>query len=494
MPEEEERFDFRVPRSSRNFVFVANTSLDAVAKVDAETLEVTSIEVGDRPTLVQTFRDENLAVVLNEGSDEVTIIRAGDFDNDYVLNLRIPPDMNALLIAPKGDYALAYYDFDRAASDPDEPAPEAPPFQDVALVRLAEGQEAVFNLTVGFQVLDVEFDDAGERAFIITRSGVSALDFASVDGDLALPPVSVDAVVTQEPDPDNPDGLDETDREVEITGDGRFAFVRTAGLEGINVVDLQDRRSALVTLAGIPTDLDIVPGENRAVAVVRQTGELAVLELPAVLDDPSAVRLIDLEGEPAGLAELTPDATRALVFTGAEERRAITVVDLVEETFELYPLRKGIRGVAISPSGQEALIFHTKLPGDPVPGEDRDDFIDKSWAYSLFDINTGRAKLETVPAEPGEFVYSDDGERLYLLLDDPAQNVREVQIINMRSFRTDALRLGSPPEHIGLIPNDGGDPRVYVSQEHPVGRMTFINEVSGDVKTVTGFQLNSLID
>ena len=68
-----------------------------------------------------------------------------------------------------------------------------------------------------------------------------------------------------------------------------------------------NQRSALVTLAGIPTDLDIVPGENRAVAVVRQTGELAVLELPAVLDDPSAVRL----GLAAPKREIVASAVRA---------------------------------------------------------------------------------------------------------------------------------------------------------------------------------------
>ena len=482
VPEQEERFSFQAPRSSRNFVFVANTSLDSVAKVDASTLEVVSIEVGDHPTVVRTFRDENLAVVLNTGSDEVSVIRAGDA-SDYVINRDLPPDLNGLVLAPNGDYALAYYDFQAALEDP-ELASDAPPFQDVALVRLAEGEEQVFNLTVGFQVLDVEFDEAGERAFIITRTGVSVVQMGAIDADRAIPPVSLTEFQESQ---------DETDREVEITDDGRFAFVRTAGLEGVNVVDLESARTTLVAMSATPTDLDIIPGQSRALAVVRQTRELVIVDLPQAIDDPESVRVISLGDEPAGLAELTPDAQRALVFTSAENRETITVVELESGRFETHPLRKGVRSVAISPSGDRAIIFHNRLPGEPIPGEDVDDFIDKSWGYSLFDISTGDAKLETVPAKPGEFVFSEETGRLYVLLEDANEDVRQVEVIDLAARRSDSVRLGSPPEHVGLIPNDG-DPRVYISQEHPVGRMTFIDELTRDVKTVTGYQLNSLIE
>jgi len=181
------------------------------------------------------------------------------------------------------------------------------------------------------------------------------------------------------------------------------------------------------------------------------------------------------------------------VFTSAENRETITVVELESGDFETHPLRKGVRGVAIAPDGERAIIFHNRLPGEPVPGEDVDDFIDKSWGYSLFDIDTGAAKLETVPAEPGEFVFSEETGRLYVLLEDATQGVRQVEVIDLAARRSDSVRLGSPPEHVGLIPNDG-NPRIYISQEHPVGRMTFIDELTRDIKTVTGYQLNSLIE
>ena len=255
VPEVEERFEFQAPRSSQNFIFVANSTLDSVSKINASTLEIISVETGDRPTLIDTHRGENLAVVLNEGSNELTIIRAGDNDDDYVRNVPIPVGMNQLALTPGGDYALAWFDFGRAERDAEFRLDEvAPPFQDVALVDLTEGEEKMHNLTVGFQVLEVEFDADGHRAFVITRTGVSVVDLATIDGDRAIPPV---AVTDGEPD-------DETDREVEITSDGQFAFVRSAGLEGINVVDLVEGEVNLVALNDVPTDLDIVPGTHRA--------------------------------------------------------------------------------------------------------------------------------------------------------------------------------------------------------------------------------------
>lgn len=483
IPEEEVQMAFQAPRSSRNFVFVANTELDSVAKIDADTLEIVSIEAGDRPTLVETRREENLAVVLNEGSDELTVIRAGD-SRDYVRNLPIPASMNALALSPKGDYALVWFNFNRAQEDPDFNLEDAaPPFQDVALVSLAEDAEEVFNLTVGFQVLDLEFDDEGERAFIITRTGVSVVELGSIQSDRAIPPVSV-AEVEQE---------DETDREVEITGDGQFAFVRTAGLEGLNVVDLVNREVTLVPLSSIPTDLDIVPGQNRALAVIRGSDELALIDLPQALEDPESVRVIDLGDTNAGQAELSPDASKALLFTTSEDRPEIAVVDLEREEMSLFPLRKGVTSVAIGPESRSAVIFHTKQPGTPTPGEPEDDFIAKSWAYSVLDMDTGYAKIETLPTEPGEFAFGESNRSLYVLLNDPLAGVRQVEIIDLASFRTQTLRLGSPPMHVGTIPNEGS-PRIYISQDHSLGRMTFINEVDLEVKTVTGFELNSLIE
>ena len=180
---------------------------------------------------------------------------------------------------------------------------------------------------------------------------------------------------------------------------------------------------------------------------------------------------------------------------GAGWERSASPTCTATATSPNWPGTAAVKAVAVAPWGDEAVIFHSKQPGEPQPGESQDQLIAKSWGYSLFDIETGFAKLETVPSEPGEFLFTEEGgrQKLYILLNDKARGVRQVEIINMRALSAQSLRLGSPPEHIGIIPNDG-DPRIYISQEHGVGRMSFIFEQTGEVRTVTGFQLNSLIE
>ena len=46
------------------------------------------------------------------------------------------------------------------------------------------------------------------------------------------------------------------------------------------------------------------------------------------------------------------------------------------------------------------------------------------------------------------------------------------------------------PLEIGSVP---GTDRVYVSQDHAMGRLSFINVDNGEVRTVTGFELNSQV-
>ena len=103
--------------------------------------------------------------------------------------------------------------------------------------------------------------------------------------------------------------------------------------------------------------------------------------------------------------------------------------------------------------------------------------------------NQGAQRLKDMHS----LIKCDNVSLYYLLLNDEGQDIRQLEVINLDSFRTESIRLGSPPDHIGLIPNDG-NPRIYISQEHPVGRMTFIDETNDEIKTVTGFELNSLID
>jgi hypothetical protein len=68
--------------------------------------------------------------------------------------------------------------------------------------------------------------------------------------------------------------------------------------------------------------------------------------------------------------------------------------------------------------------------------------------------------------------------------------VREVQKVDTASFLVTPTRLASPPISIGSVPQSDS---VFVSQDHPEGRITFIDWKDGQKDTVTGFELNSRI-
>jgi hypothetical protein len=50
--------------------------------------------------------------------------------------------------------------------------------------------------------------------------------------------------------------------------------------------------------------------------------------------------------------------------------------------------------------------------------------------------------------------------------------------------------LGSPPEAVGILP---GANEAFTAQRHPLGRVTFVDLGSDNIRTVTGFDLNGNI-
>jgi hypothetical protein len=137
------------------------------------------------------------------------------------------------------------------------------------------------------------------------------------------------------------------------------------------------------------------------------------------------------------------------------------------------------------------MIIHTKLDGDPnQPGLDPDVRIDRSHGYSVLNFATGAVKLQVTQAAPGSFNIVPDGSALFMVFRDDALGVREVQKVEMSSFLVSPIALGSPPISVGSVAKSR---RVFVSQAHADGRITFIDWVTNEDQTVTGFELNSRI-
>ncbi len=497
-PEVEERRSFELPQAGARFVYVANPRRDTVAVIDSRTLAIQTVEAGDGPTHVATLPGRDVALVINVNAQSLSILRTGE-GGTATSQLPIVRGANAIEVAPDGAHAVVWLDTNR----PNQGVP-AGSFQDVTLLTLTEGMERAVQLSVGFRPLDVVFSQDGSAAFVVTEDGISILRFADITGPTIVPSVSLghdgslpppDAGT---PDAGTPDaGLPPTEREarlldVGVTPDGRYAIARVEGSRFLRLVDLQARRVELLDAGGAITDVDLAADGRTALVVVRERSQVLRVPVPGGFADPTMVNRLDLPGELVGSVTASPDGRRALLYTTAAAVERVTLLDLMGTAPPaVIRLRKTVRAVAFSPDGRAALIVHGRTAGSPAdPTIDLETRIDRSYGFTLIDTATRFAKLQLTPAEVGPFALSADGEYAFVVLRDDPARVALVERIVLRSFEVHDIALGSPPTSVGSI---SATRRAFVGQDHPEGRITFIDEATGALQSVTGFELNSRI-
>jgi YVTN family beta-propeller protein len=471
-PEMEERRSFEAPQAGARYVYVANPRRDTVAVIDSTNLAIRSIQVGDTPTYLQTVPGKDLALVINVGSRDVTILRT-DATGTRTSTVPVVPGTNALSISADGQHVVAWY---QSPTRPGASGGAPGSFQDVSLITLGAQDQSV-GLTVGFRPSDVSFAADGSAAFVVTEDGVSVLRFANIKGPSVAPLVPVGDAADPAAD-------------VSVTPDGRYALSRKEGATEIRLVDLATRATTTVDLGSAVSDLDLSPGGDFALAVLREAGTVVRLTLPGGFTDPALRRSFAAEGG-VGSATITPDGKTAILYTTASPLERLVLLDLEQQTTRPVRLKKGVRAVAVAPDSRTALVVHTKDAGNPRdPAIDVEASIDRSNGYSVVDLTSAFAKLQLTAAPVGELAITPDATRAFVLLRDDAASIRIAQRIELVSFIVDDFSLGSPPLSIAALSDSK---RMFVSQVHPEGRISFIHWETGAVESVTGFELNGRI-
>jgi hypothetical protein len=485
VPLPEVEFEFGPPVSSNRYVWVAMKDQEEVAKIDGATLAVNAIAVGDRPEELVALPGTDTAVVLSRNAAAATVVRP-TATNDITEVQPTLPDLNQLVASPSGRHAVAWFDLVKAVAEAGsiDAVGDVGSLQDVTVLDLSPGGASAVDRTVGFRPREIEFDASGLHAYVITDDGISVIDLDAVvqEGPHIVPPIPVT------PDP----FADASGLEVDVVESGDLAVVREAGGAWLRVVSLTGATLGQmweIPLAGVPTDLETSPDGTHAYAVLRDQHALAVVDLSS---GAFGVEMIDLADATLGSMSLTPDGRRGVLYTNATLDERVTLIELDQPGFphRTFPLQKSVRAIGFDPTGGKLLILHTRAPGDPADATTTDEYIDRRWGYSIVDVATGFAKLQLTPVDPGSFAFSTTEPRAYLCLDggDAEGAVAEVQEIELDTGVVRSHALGSPPETVGVLPE--GD-RVFVSQRHPLGRVTFFDVTSGDERTLTGFDLNS---
>lgn len=528
-PESEVDVAFDAPQAGRTTVYVPDPGANKVAAVNASTFAIENLASGRAPTYAATVPGQDVALILNILSRDVSILRT-DAGKTSVQRLPIGHDQNAIAISPDGLHAVVYFDSRRTTQ-------QAQSFQDVSVVNLAVGGETVRGVSVGFRPRTVQFSRDSRRAFVITEDGVSVIDLAATDtapmignligvGDKVGDPVSMD---------------------VQVVADGSYAVARRDGDARLRLVNLQTGIIDTLSLASLQapeplpvpdagvgdggvldgslpdagaadaasdgasadggafplpfgpldlSDLDIAPDGSFALAVVRNAGSFLRIPIPEGFRDPKRIVVQHLEGAAIGSVVLSKQGNVAALYTTISAIEALVLVDLKgSDPPREVRLRKAVRAVALSDSGSHALVLHTRTGNGAAATASAGDEarIDASDGYTLVEVSRGIAKLQLTPTEVRErdLLVTPDASRVFMLLRNDNAMVHSVEMADLTSFQVERIELAKPPTSLGLIPDAE---RLFVGQQSEGGMISFLDAKTGEiVHAVSGFELSGRV-
>ena len=539
-PEQEQSLDFLVPQPGKQYVYAANPTRDTVAVIDSVSLAIAEVTPGDTPTYLATVPGQDVALVINTGSNTLSVLRTTNAGTTVSSPLPIIKGANLIAIAPGGAHAVVWFD----VTQPNASALTGS-LQDVSLVTLAESNDKAFTVTVGFKPTAVVFSNDGKAAFVVTSDGISELRFAEVQGPEIAPLVRIQsspasalnsdagaAGTYQLPEagvpsldggsvgevgaatPVNsdaarasagsapPSGGTAPPVDVSVSRDGHWAIARRDGTNEILLVDLVGNTSQSLYLSSPVTDLDMSDttdtpgGDVHAFAVLRDESMLVRIAIPDGFTGASAPDIWPVPGETVGQVNISAHGKYAVLYTTALPKKRMTVIPLPPSgtaTPLSFDVQKAIRAVAIAPDEQTALVLHTKAAGNPAdPGLTPLEIIDRQYGYSAVRLRDQIAVIQTTDANPDPFIITPDSNSAFVLLRDDTKNIRLAEQMSLLTFQYRDFQLGSPPNAIGAL---AGINKVFVNQVHSEGRISFINWDwdDGTVESVTGFALNGRI-
>ena len=161
----------------------------------------------------------------------------------------------------------------------------------------------------------------------------------------------------------------------------------------------------------------------------------------------------------------------------------MAVWDRDSQEITVRGLVKPISGVGLSPTGDTAIVFHPQENGDIEPSSQ----FYNAHALSLVDMGDLFSSSYKLTAKPEAFASTPDGRIGFFIL----ENQPYLELINYETFVPSEITLPSIPVHLGTLPDTN---TAFVSQEHDLGRLSFFDTDEDELKTITGFELNSAIE
>jgi hypothetical protein len=492
-PETEVESSYEVPVATGHYIWVANPDSGRVAYVGGAALDVHTVEAGDAPTYMSPLPSAtgDAVVVLNVLSNDATVLR---IDGSGTLSAAtvsgVASGANALAVSPSGRWVIAWTNA-RQVANPDP----LQGYQDVTVMDLSASPPAERILSVGFRPVAVAYAADDSSAFAVTEDGVSVIALAGAGAPVATRNVALTDDPTENADT----------RDVSITPNGRLAMIRREGSSSVGIVDLQSGVLSSIALSGAVTDVDLTVAGDRAVAVVRDTAEVAIIPLAAGAPDPSAVTHLTISGETVGSVSIAPDGNTALLYTNATSVDRLTVLTLgATPTYRVVKLHAPVLSVFATADAANAIVLHGDSSPAPADGgvtskdggsvSEDDGGVPSQMPASAFSLVPLAAdlpaKIQETDVPPQSVALSPAGDRVLITERDDQKQIYGVYLGQFPSLEIQKLTLASPPIAVGVLAATGEG---FVAQKHPEGRITFVTLASGQARTLTGFEIGAAV-
>jgi WD40 repeat protein len=472
-PETEDDFLALMPAQTDIYVFIANPNRDTVTRVNVLTQAVDTTEVGQEPDIVLTTKDYSTAVVFNKGDDSVTILDALSLAQSTV---DVRENFNNMTMSPDatGSWVALWHDI-AAEDEDDEPAAGLQSYNEASFVNTLTGEH--FPMAVGFNPRAIKFTPDASVAVVVSDEYLALVDLTAQTPTPTLIQVSDDLV--------DPPAAEE----VVLAPDGSYAFVRQFGTTELVVVDLLDLTVDYLPVGANPTDLDLSPDGTTATLVARGDEELWIFDVNQPFATPEVLALP--EGSALGSLAFSPTGEQAIIYTTASNTDRYASWDISSGEIELRSMVKPVSGIAITPTGETMLAFHTK---SDITNADTTSPFYNNWALTMIDLSDFRSNPLKLPAKVDGYANSTNGSTGYFIM----KGEPYLEVLDYQTLLYDEIKLKSDPVFLGVLPDldetDNDEPPAWVSQEHELGRITFYDSDDDSIETITGFELNSEIE
>jgi hypothetical protein len=315
-------------------------------------------------------------------------------------------------------------------------------------------------------------DDQSRHAFVVSDDGVSVVKLGDDSQVTLLAPVSEDPLE------------DAGTRDVSVLRDGSYALVRIEGSSKLRVVDLS-RDDALVAYdLGAPiTDLDLSKDGTVALAALPGIDQVVIAPLPITEDE--QFERVSIPGEITSSIALSDHAELALLYQNGADNSHLTVLDLRDgqnRALHSVDLKGPVRAAFAAPGAESAIVFQKPITASSKAG-----------LFSGVPTLARRAaKIVGTDAVPSALAFDEDGNYALVTVGNDKSTAYGVYRVRLDTMQEDFLELASPPAiaATGVVTEAG---RGFVAQQHPEGRITFIDLDTAQAHTITGFELAARI-